>query len=81
MATHPRADELIAGLRDHGVRRARVLPDATASAGRDGAVRAGSRGSLPVTDELAATNLALPMSPTLDAERVREVVAALAAVA
>ena len=37
-------------------------------------------GSLPVTDELARTNLALPMSPALDAERAGEVVAALAAV-
>ena len=34
--------------------------------------------ALPVTDELARTNLALPMSPTLDAERAGEVVAALA---
>jgi dTDP-4-amino-4,6-dideoxygalactose transaminase len=37
--------------------------------------------SLPVTDELARTNLALPMSPTLGEAESREVVAALAAVA
>ena len=34
--------------------------------------------ALPVTDELGRTNLALPMSPTLDAERAAEVVAVLA---
>ena len=33
---------------------------------------------LPVTDELARTTLALPMSPTLNADRVGEVVTALA---
>ena len=37
-------------------------------------------GSLPATDELARTNLALPMSAALDSERAGEVVAALAAV-
>ena len=34
---------------------------------------------LPVTDELARTNLALPMSPVLGAEQAEQVVAALAA--
>ena len=34
---------------------------------------------LPVTDELAKTNLALPMSPVLSAEQAQEVTAALAA--
>ena len=81
VATHPRADELIAGLREHGVgarayyrtplhRQAAMAPYAPAAAD-----------ALPVTEELARTILALPMSPTLDDERVREVVAALAAVA
>jgi len=37
-------------------------------------------GSLPVTEELARTNLALPMSPSLEPERAGEVLAALAAV-
>jgi dTDP-4-amino-4,6-dideoxygalactose transaminase len=37
-------------------------------------------GSLPVTDELARTNLALPMSATLDPERAAEVVSAIATV-
>jgi dTDP-4-amino-4,6-dideoxygalactose transaminase len=81
VATHSRADEVIAGLREHGVgargyyrtplhRQVAMAPYAPARAD-----------ALPVTDELARTNLALPMSPTLDVERVREVVAALAAVA
>jgi len=81
VATHPRADELIAGLRDRGVgarayyrtplhRQAAMAPFAPPAAD-----------ALPVTDELARTNLALPLSPTLDDERVREVIAALAAVA
>jgi len=34
---------------------------------------------LPVTDELARTNLALPMSPALGADQARRVVAAIAA--
>ncbi len=33
---------------------------------------------LPVTDELARTNIALPISPVLTSEHVGEVVAALA---
>src|ERR1700733_2224563 len=81
VATHSRADEVIAGLREHGVgargyyrtplhRQVAMAPYAPARAD-----------ALPVTDKLARTNLALPMSPTLDVERVREVVAALAAVA
>jgi dTDP-4-amino-4,6-dideoxygalactose transaminase len=81
VATHSRADEVIAGLREHGVgargyyrtplhRQVAMAPYAPARAD-----------ALPVTDERARTNLALPMSPTLDVERVREVVAALAAVA
>ena len=34
---------------------------------------------LPATDELARTNVALPMSPVLDAAQARDVVAAVAA--
>ena len=79
VATHARADELIAGLADHGVqsrgyyrtplhRQPAMAPYATAA------------GSLPATEELARTNIALPMSPALDSARAGEVVAALAAV-
>jgi dTDP-4-amino-4,6-dideoxygalactose transaminase len=81
VATHPRADELIAGLREHGVgarayyrtplhRQRAMAPFAPKDAD-----------ALPATEQLAASNLALPMSPTLDEETVREVVAALAKVA
>jgi dTDP-4-amino-4,6-dideoxygalactose transaminase len=41
--------------------------------------RWGERASLPATDELARTNLALPMSPVLTSEQVRQVTDALAA--
>jgi dTDP-4-amino-4,6-dideoxygalactose transaminase len=41
----------------------------------------GSGIELPMTDELACTNLALPMSPALSAEQVSEVVAAVRACA
>jgi dTDP-4-amino-4,6-dideoxygalactose transaminase len=77
VATHPRPDEVIAGLAERGIgarsyyrtplhRQKAMAPYAPARSD-----------ALPVTDELARTNLALPMSPTLDAERVGEVVAAL----
>jgi dTDP-4-amino-4,6-dideoxygalactose transaminase len=81
VVTHPRADELIAGLGEQGIgtrayyRRPlhRQPPMAPYAPARDDA--------LPVTDELARTNLALPMSPTLEPERAAEVVAALAELA
>ena len=79
VATHPRADELIAGLADNGVQARsyyrRPLHEQPAMA-----PYSPPAGSLPATDELARTNLALPMSAALDAERAGEVVAALAAV-
>ena len=79
VAANPRADELIAGLAERGVgsrayyrtplhRQPAMSPYAPAD------------GSLPATEELARTNLALPMSPALGSERASEVVAALAAV-
>ncbi len=79
VAAHARADELIAGLADYGVqsrayyrtplhRQPAMSPYAPAA------------GSLPGTDQLARTNLALPMSPVLDSERAAEVVAAVAAI-
>jgi len=39
----------------------------------------GAQAELPATDELAATHLAIPMSPVLDRARADEVVAAVAA--
>jgi dTDP-4-amino-4,6-dideoxygalactose transaminase len=79
VATHPRADELIAGLREHGV-QSRAYYRTPLHRQVAMAPFAPPTGSLPVTDELARTNLALPMSPTLGVERPAEVVAALAAV-
>jgi dTDP-4-amino-4,6-dideoxygalactose transaminase len=72
-----RADELAAGLSAAGIgcrayyrtplhRQAAMAPYAGAD--------------LPVTDELARTHLALPMSPVLSAEQAAEVVAAARAV-
>jgi len=77
VVTHPRADELIAQLADRGIetrgyyrtplhRQPAMAPYAPDRA-------------LPVTEELARTNVALPMSPTLSRAQVREIVAALAA--
>jgi len=79
IATHPRADELIAGLADHGV-QARAYYRTPLHEQPAMAPWAPPAGSLPVTDELAQTNLALPMNAALDSERVGEVVAGLAAV-
>jgi dTDP-4-amino-4,6-dideoxygalactose transaminase len=38
-------------------------------------------GALPVTEQIAVTNIALPISPVLTADQAREVVAVLATVA
>lgn len=76
VVTHPRADGLIAGLVDRGIqargyyrtplhRQRAMAPFAPA-------------GGLPATDELARTNLALPMSAALNATNAREVAAAVA---
>jgi dTDP-4-amino-4,6-dideoxygalactose transaminase len=105
VVTHPRADELIAALRDRGVQArsyyrtpVHLQPamagfGATGAAAGFGGAAAGGTGfggaaaggagvaELPATRELAATNLALPMSPTLGRDAVNEVVAAVAAVA
>ena len=78
VVTHPRADALLARLaaRDIQARAYYRTPlhrqPAMAPYARDGL-------SLPVTDELARTNLAVPMSPVLGAESAVLVVAALAA--
>ena len=77
--THPKADDLIAGLKERGIgtrgyyrtplhRQAAMSPYATDAL-------------LPVTDALSRDNLALPMSPVLTSAQAGEVVAALAALA
>jgi dTDP-4-amino-4,6-dideoxygalactose transaminase len=79
VATHPRADEVITGLADHGV-QTRAYYRTPLHEQPAMAPYAPAAGLLPATDELARTNLALPMSAALDPERAGEVVAALAAV-
>ncbi len=80
VATHARADALLAGLAGRGVgargyyrtplhRQPAMAPYAERSP------------ALPVTEELARANLALPMSPSLRPEHAAEVVAAVAAAA
>lgn len=78
VVTHPEPDRALAALREHDVQsrsyyrtplhrqpamREFVPPDLR----------------LPVTEQLAASNLALPISPVLGPDQAREVVAALAA--
>jgi dTDP-4-amino-4,6-dideoxygalactose transaminase len=76
VATHDRADELIAGLFDRGI-EARAYYRTPLHKQKGMAPYAPTR-VLAVTDELGRTNLALPMSPTLTADRAGEVVATLA---
>ncbi len=78
VVTHPRADALVAGLRDRGI-GSRVYYRTPLHRQRAMAPYATDGPPLPVTDELARTNLALPMSPVLGAAEAAEVVAALAA--
>jgi dTDP-4-amino-4,6-dideoxygalactose transaminase len=77
VVAHARADELVDALMASGIeargyyrtpthRQQAMLPYADTV-------------TLPVTDELAWTNLALPMSPVLGADQARAVVAAIAA--
>ena len=77
VVAHPRADELISALADRGIGargyyRTPVHRQPSMAAWPTGV-------ELPVTDELAATNLAVPMSPTLSPAQVQEVVDAVAA--
>jgi dTDP-4-amino-4,6-dideoxygalactose transaminase len=70
-----RAAALEAGLNGAGIGARRYY---TVPVHRQPAMAALAPGlELPMTDELARTNLALPMSPALDAEQVAEVVAAV----
>ncbi|MBV9947383.1 MAG: DegT/DnrJ/EryC1/StrS family aminotransferase [Myxococcales bacterium] len=79
VVTHPHAEELIAGLRERGV-SARAYYRTPLHEQSAMAPYAAGPGSLPATDELSRTNLALPMSPVLSPEQAADVVAALAAI-
>lgn len=72
---HPQADAIAAGLAGQGVEARGYY---RVPVHRQPAMREWAAGvDLPATDELARTNLALPMSPVLGAGQAREVVDAL----
>ena len=76
VARHPRADELAGRLVEHGVAARGYY---RAPVHRQPAMeRFGAGADLPATEELAATNLALPMGTQLSADAVGEVVDACA---
>jgi UDP-N-acetyl-3-dehydro-alpha-D-glucosamine 3-aminotranferase len=77
VVTHERADELVSGLAERGIEARGYY---RAPLHRQPSMTAYAAGvELPVTDELARTNLALPMSPVLGGEQAGQVVAAIAA--
>ena len=80
VVTHPRADELVAALTAAGVQARSYY---RRPLHRQPAMEpyVGELGPLPVTEELAATNIALPISPVFTEAQAGEVVAALAATA
>ncbi len=78
VVTHPQPDRLLSSLHEHRVQaRAYYRTPLHRQPAMAPFVPAGLE--LPVTDDLARTNLALPISPVLDGEQAREVIAAIAA--
>ncbi len=77
VVTHPRADELISALQERGIESRGYY---RTPLHRQPAMTPYVRDSLPlpVTEELARENLALPMSPVLTQAQAAEVVAAIA---
>jgi dTDP-4-amino-4,6-dideoxygalactose transaminase len=75
--THPRADELLHALAGAGV-QARGYYRVPLHRHAAMAPFVGDQPPLPVTDALAAENVALPISPVFGAEQAHEVVAAIA---
>jgi dTDP-4-amino-4,6-dideoxygalactose transaminase len=80
VVTHPEADRVLVALNEAGV-QARAYYRTPLHLQPAMAPFGGAETVLPVTDALAATNIALPISPVLGADQAREVVAALAAAA
>jgi dTDP-4-amino-4,6-dideoxygalactose transaminase len=76
VVTAPRAEALIQSLAAQGIQARGYYR--TPLHRQPAMARWGAEAELPVTDELARTNLALPMSPVLGAETARQVVRALA---
>jgi dTDP-4-amino-4,6-dideoxygalactose transaminase len=77
VVTHPRANELITALRGAAI-EARGYYRTPLHRQPAMAPYAGDAVSLPVTEELARTNLAVPMSPVLGAAQAQAVVEAIA---
>jgi dTDP-3-amino-3,4,6-trideoxy-alpha-D-glucose transaminase len=77
--THPRADEVLRALTSAGV-EARGYYRVPLHRQPSMAPHVDGIGPLPVTEELSATNIALPISPVLTEAQAGEVVAGLAAV-
>jgi UDP-N-acetyl-3-dehydro-alpha-D-glucosamine 3-aminotranferase len=75
VVAHPRADELIAQLGEHGVEARAYYRTPTH---RQPAMAGYRSAQLPGTDEIARTNLALPMSTGLEPAQIDDVVAAVA---
>jgi len=73
---HAAAGELIARLRESGIESRGYYR--TPLHRQVAMARWGASATLPVTDELARSNLALPMSPVLDGDQAQQVVAAIA---
>jgi dTDP-4-amino-4,6-dideoxygalactose transaminase len=77
VVTHPRADAVLEALAAVGV-QARGYYRRPLHRQPAMAPYVGDLGPLPVTDELGATNIALPISPVFTADQAREVVTAIA---
>jgi dTDP-4-amino-4,6-dideoxygalactose transaminase len=78
VTAHAQADDLIAALHERDI-EARGYYRTPLHRQPAMARHAARPAELPATDELARTNVALPMSPVLGAEQVDQVVAAIAA--
>jgi dTDP-4-amino-4,6-dideoxygalactose transaminase len=72
VVAHPCADELIAHLGEHGIESRAYYRTPTH---RQPAMANYASGELPGTDQIARTNLALPMSPSLRPAQIEQVVA------
>jgi dTDP-4-amino-4,6-dideoxygalactose transaminase len=75
VVAHPRADELIAHLGEHGIEARSYYRTPTH---RQPAMVGFPAGELPGTDEIARTNLALPMGAEIQPAQIEEIVAAVA---
>jgi dTDP-4-amino-4,6-dideoxygalactose transaminase len=76
VVAHERADELVRGLAEAGIASRGYYR--TPLHRQPAMARYAAASELPATEELARTNLALPMSPVLTAGEVSEVLAAVA---